>query len=121
MLNLIKNHVFDILSWLPGIILTARRSGDQGDPVLRGINWHQVGATLIIMLLTAISTSYLTSRDNASEIKHLNATISEFKLEMRTQVGSICGEVGNLKQNIAVIKTLQDERIAHERSLGLRR
>lgn len=117
MLNLIKNHAFDILSWLPGFILTARRKEDGTEPEFKGFNWHQLSATLIIMLLTAFATSYMTTRENAQEIKHL----TESTIALQQQVAALCKEHSDLKSNFIEVKVKQDERIAHEKVLGVRK
>ena len=114
-----KDILLGALGYIPGILMTARRCDDnisEGRNSVK-INWSQLLATLALMALSALASSYLMSRDNARDIQ--NISIAANKMEV--QVSTMCDRITSISENLAVIKTRQDERLEREGAQGIRR
>jgi hypothetical protein len=112
-----KDILIGALGYIPGIIMTSRRQGDNLDNNKIRLNWPQLFGTLIMIGLSALVSSYLTSRDNAKDIQ--NIAIAANKMEL--QVNTICDKLAVISESIAIIKTRQNERLERETTQGIRK
>ena len=116
-----KDILIGALSYIPGIIMTSRRCDDEPPEDREGFpmkfNWSQLLGTLVIVILSALASSYITSRDNSKDIQHISTAANK----MEAQVATMCDRIATINEAIAIIKTRQDERLEHEIARGLRR
>jgi hypothetical protein len=80
-------------------------------------NWSQLLGTLVMIGLSALASSYLTSRDNTKDIQNISIAANK----METQVATMCDKIALINETLAVIKTRQDERLEREGVQGVRR